>query len=213
MKVISVNIGEKKAVKWRGKEVLTGIYKYPVDRSIFLGETDVQDDDVIDRKYHGGIHMACYIYSSDHYAFWKEKYPDLDWTFGMFGENITIKGLNEKDFNLGDKYQLGTALVQISQPRKPCFKLGIRFGTQSILKPYIKSDFPGVYLKVLEQGEVKVGDEMVLVEKHQDQIPLLEVYHLQYDSTESDHSRIMEILNSEVVTPDLKGGLEKRLTL
>lgn len=213
MKVVSVNIGEKKAVKWRGKEVFTGIFKKPVDQPIFLNKTDVDGDDVVDRKHHGGVHMACYIYSADHYPFWKEKYSNLDWSYGMFGENITIKGLNERDFNLGDTYQLGSAVVQISQPRKPCFKLGIRFGTQAILKEYIHADYPGIYLRVIEPGEVKLGDQMVLIEKHPDQIPLLEAYHLQYDSTVKDHPRMQEILQSEIVTPDVRDGLEKRLSL
>ena len=211
MKVVSVNIGEKKAVEWKGKTVFTGIYKYPVNQSIFLGETDVEGDHVDDREHHAGIHMACYIYSADHYPFWKEKYPELEWDHGMFGENITIEGLHESDFKLGDKYQLGTAVVQVSQPRKPCFKLGIRFGTQAILKDYINSDFPGIYLRVIEKGEVKIGDELILIERHPANISLLEAYHLQYDSTEADHERINEILNSEVCTPDLKKGLMKRL--
>ena len=211
MKVVSVNIGKKQLVNWKGKEEYTGIYKYPVDTSIYLGDEDVDGDDVVDRKYHGGTYMACYIYSADHYSYWKELYPDLEWDYGMFGENITIEGLNEKDFNLGDVYQLGGAKVQISQPRKPCYKLGIRFGTQAILKQYINADYPGIYLHVIENGEVKVGDELKLIQKHPDKIGLLEAYHLQYDSTEDDIDRINEILLSEVVTPDVRSGLLKRI--
>ncbi|MCB9222702.1 MAG: MOSC domain-containing protein [Crocinitomicaceae bacterium] len=213
MKVVSVNIGEKKTVQWKGKSVQTGIFKKPVNRSIFLGNDDVDGDHVVDRKYHGGTHMACYIYSADHYPFWKEKYPKLDWDYGMFGENITIEGLNENNFCLGDTYQLGTAVVAISQPRKPCFKLGIRFGTQAILKTYINADFPGIYLRIIKNGEVKVGDEMTLIDKHPSCISLLEAYHLQYDSTEKDVIRIQEILNDPICTPDIREGLGKRLKL
>lgn len=211
MKVVSVNIGKKQLVDWKGKQEYTGIFKYPVDNSITLGIEDVEGDDVVDRKYHGGTFMACYIYSADHYPYWKEKYPDLEWDYGMFGENITIEGLNEEMFNIGDEYQLGSALVQISQPRKPCYKLGIRFGTQAILKEYINADYPGIYLRVIRNGEVKVGDELTLVQKHPDKIGLLEIYHLHYHSTEKDIERINEILLSDILSPDVRKGLLKRV--
>jgi MOSC domain-containing protein YiiM len=213
MKVVSVNIGEKREVQWKGKTFSTGIFKEPVNTSIQLGKTDVVGDQVIDRKYHGGTHMACYIYSADHYPFWKEKYPNLEWNFGMFGENITIEELNERDFSLGDTYQLGTAIVQVSQPRKPCFKLGIRFESQTILKAYINSNYPGIYLRILKEGEVQIGDTFELIEKHPSEIKLLEAYHLQYNSSEADLPRIREILLDSIVTPDVRNGLEKRLNL
>ncbi|MGK0384868.1 MAG: MOSC domain-containing protein YiiM [Bacteroidia bacterium] len=95
MKVKSVNRGEARLVDWRGKKVSTGIFKYPVEGAIFLGTEDVVDDDVVDRKYHGGVDKAVYAYSADHYPFWKEQYPALDWSLGMFGENLTIEGLDE----------------------------------------------------------------------------------------------------------------------
>ena len=94
MKVVSVNIGERKGVKYRGKTVQTGVFKKPVTHPIILGKFDVEGDAVIDRRYHGGEFKACYLYSADHYEFWKNKYPDLEWEYGMFGENITVEGLN-----------------------------------------------------------------------------------------------------------------------
>lgn len=211
MKVVSVNIGKKKLVNWKGKQEYTGIYKSPVNKPIILGKEDVENDDVVDRKYHGGIFMACYIYSADHYPYWKEKYPREDWDYGMFGENITIEGLDEKKLHLGDVYKIGSAIVKISQPRKPCYKLGIRFDTQAILKDYIQADYPGSYLQVIESGTVQNGDEFTLIEKHPDAIGLLEAYHLQYSSTDQDVERIKEILSSDVITPDVRSGLLKRI--
>lgn len=181
MKVVAVNIGEKQTVFWRGKPVQTGIYKYPVDHPIVLGKTDVEGDVVYDRKYHGGTDKACYLYSEDHYNYWKEKYPDLDWSYGMFGENITVKGLNEAELQIGDILYIGECRVQVSQPRQPCFKLGIRFDTQKVLKEFIAAPYPGVYVKVIQEGAVQTGDHVQLSERLHDSIGLLEVWNLLYN--------------------------------
>ena len=111
MKIISVNIGKSRKVQWRNKAIETGIFKFPVDHGIELGKEDVVDDDVVDRRYHGGIDKAVYLYSADHYAFWKNKYPDLEWDYGMFGENITLSGLNEKEIQIGDIFQIGDCRI------------------------------------------------------------------------------------------------------
>lgn len=180
MKVVSVNIGEKKAIEWNGEEVFTGIYKYPVDQPIILGKEDVVGDQVIDRRYHGGIDKACYIYSANHYPFWQEKYPELDWAHGMFGENITVEGLNEAQVQIGDIYSIGECRVQVTQPRQPCFKLGVRFNNQMVLKDFINAPFPGIYVKVIEEGKVAAGDSFTLSERLHNSIGLLEVWNLLY---------------------------------
>lgn len=182
MRIISLNLGEKKAVTWRGKTTYTGIFKNPVKGSITLGAHDVVGDAVVDRKYHGGVDKACYIFSADHYATWKKLYPDLVWQYGMFGENITVKGLNENDFFIGDILRIGGATVQVSQPRQPCFKLGIRFGTQTVLKKFIAQNQPGIYLRVFEAAAVNVEDTVELIERPHNSIRLLEVWHLLYGS-------------------------------
>ncbi|KAA1245073.1 MOSC domain-containing protein [Aquimarina sp. RZ0] len=183
MKVISTNIGEPKTISWRGNQVKTGIYKYPVDTSIFLDKEDVKNDHVIDRKVHGGVDKACYLYAAEHYPYWKEKYPDLTWDYGMFGENLTILGLDERIINIGNIYKVGDAIVQVSQPRRPCFKLGIRFGTQAILKQFIEALIPGMYLRVLTPGYVKASDTLVLQEENTKGVSIREMYLLLYDQT------------------------------
>ena len=179
MKVDSVNIGEQKVIKWRGKDVKTGIYKLPCSK-IVLDFEDVQDDTVIDRKHHGGIDKACYAYSTDHYDFWKSLYPSLNITFGMFGENVTINDFNESQIYIGDIFKLGDATVQVTQPRQPCFKLGVRFGTQKIIKQFIQHPYPGVYFKVIEKGEVKKGDEFQLIERQHDSFSITKIWELLY---------------------------------
>lgn len=176
MKVISLNIGERKVLNYKGKIVETGIFKFPVNNPIFLGTKDVEKDAVIDRKYHGGFEQAVYGYSQNHYDYWKELYPDLDWEYGMFGENLSISNLEETEIFVGNTYKLGEALLEATKPREPCFKLGIRFGSQEILKQFWNSTKSGVYFKVLQTGNVSVGDELMLVNKAENSPTIAEVY-------------------------------------
>jgi len=178
MKVISVNLGERKVLNYKGKIVETGIFKFPVNQPIFLGTEDVKNDAVIDRKHHGGIEKAVYGYSQNHYAYWKALYPNLDWNYGMFGENLTISNLEETEIFIGNTYKLGEVLLEVTKPREPCYKLGIRFGTQKILKQYWNSTKCGVYFKVLQTGNVAVGDELILVNKAENSPTIAEVYEM-----------------------------------
>lgn len=191
MKVVAVNIGDPVKINWKGKEVITGIFKYPVDKPIFLGLEDVDGDHVIDRRYHGGTDKACYLYAADHYDYWKSKYPDLEWHYGIFGENITIKNFNEEEIKIGSTYRLGTSLVQISRPRQPCFKLGIRFGTQKIIKEFINSLLTGVYIRVLEQGHVNCGDEFILEKKNDKGISIKELSQLIFHNRQGDFDHLL----------------------
>ncbi|WP_297089888.1 MOSC domain-containing protein [uncultured Draconibacterium sp.] len=179
MKIISTNIAEARTISWKGKEVPTGLYKFSVNSGIYLGTEDVVDDNVMDRKYHGGIDKACYLYSADHYNYWQQKYPDLEMPWGMFGENLTVEGLNEKETNIGDTYNIGEALIQVTQPRQPCFKLEFRIPDNQIVRKFVESGFSGIYVRVLRNGHVKPGDSMQLVER-KTALSIFEVYSLLY---------------------------------
>ena len=176
MKVVSVNLGEKRVVNYKGKSIETGIFKFPVEQAVFLGEEDVVGDAVIDRRYHGGLEKAVYGYSENHYEYWKSLYPDLDWQYGMFGENLTISNLEETEICIGDTYKLGEVILEVTKPREPCYKLGIRFGNQKIVKEFWNSTKCGVYFKVLQTGNVKNGDTMVLSKKTENTPTIAEVY-------------------------------------
>jgi MOSC domain-containing protein YiiM len=180
MKVISTNIGKPTEVEWNGKIIETGIFKYPTSDPIFLQKEDVVNDTISDRKHHGGIYKACYLFSSDNYGFWKEKYPDLDWDWGMFGENLTITGLDESQIRIGNIYKIGNALVQVTQPREPCFKLGIRFKNQEVLKQFITHEKPGTYVKILEEGYVTTDDSVELIEESENPLTVKQFYQLLY---------------------------------
>lgn len=177
MNVISCNISQKHTFLRNGKEIETGINKYAVESGINLGFTDVQNDHVIDRRFHGGIEKACYLYGRAQYEYWQSKYPNLDWHFGMLGENITLDKLDESTIKTGSIYKIGTALVQITKPRQPCFKLAWILGGNDRLKAFWNAPYPGIYVKVLELGHVTVGDQMILVEENKTGDSILEMYH------------------------------------
>lgn len=179
MKIISTNIGESKTIHWNGKEVSTGIFKYSVNEPIVLGIEDVENDDVIDRKYHGGIDKACYLYSADHYTYWQKLYPEVEMLWGLFGENLTVEGLHESEVNIGNIYKIGETVVQATQPRQPCFKIEFRIPDKQIVRKFVDSGFPGVYVRVLEKGSIKTGDTMELIEK-KNSPSIQEVYKLLY---------------------------------
>ncbi|MEN8186239.1 MAG: MOSC domain-containing protein [Bacteroidota bacterium] len=177
MKIISVNIGKQRTVKWQHKSYDTGIYKFPVDDAIFLGKEDVENDDVIDRRYHGGIRKAVYAYGENHYEFWEKLYPDLEFNYGMFGENLTVSNLNEENIFTGSIYKLGETIIEVTKPREPCVKLGIRFNNASVIKQFWNTTKSGVYFKVLETGKVTKDDEFILLEEAKNTPSIAEIYN------------------------------------
>ncbi len=163
---------------WNGKEETTGIYKKPTGKPIYLTKNDVLTDEVSNRLNHGGFYKACYIFSSEQYPYWKNLYPDLEWSWGMFGENLTVSDFDERTVYLGDIYRVGEALVQVSQYREPCYKFGHKFGTQKVLKQFIQHGFGGTYLSIIEEGSVDVNDEFTLVERPENSLTVADLFHL-----------------------------------
>ncbi|WP_179338238.1 MOSC domain-containing protein [Winogradskyella ludwigii] len=206
MKIISTNIAQPTTFSWNGKEITTGIYKTPTDAPIFLGKEDVKGDVVSDRKVHGGEFKACYLFSLNHYDYWKNLYPNLEWTYGMFGENITVKDLDESQLFIGDIYKLGNALVQITQPREPCFKFAHKFGSNTVLKQFIDHGFPGTYVRILEEGEVKTGDHFTLIESKKDSVSIYDFFKLLY-AKEKNENHINLTLNNVALPQNLRKRL------
>ena len=166
MKVLATNIGKRKTMQWQGKTIETGIFKQPTLTPIFLGEEDVVDDAVVDRKHHGGIDQAVYAYGKNHYAYWQKRYPNLTWHLGMFGENLTLDHLDETILHVGDTFKIGTAIIAVTKPRKPCRVLGMRFNNTNIIKQFFNTTKSGVYFKVLQTGNVQAGDTMALLKSN-----------------------------------------------
>ncbi|EDP69473.1 MOSC domain protein [Flavobacteriales bacterium ALC-1] len=207
MKVISTNIAQPTTFIWQGKEVTTGIYKKPTDVSIFLGKEEVLGDEVSDRRVHGGEYKACYLFSANHYPYWRNMYPNLHWTYGMLGENLTVEDLDEKQLYIGDIYRLGKAIVQITIPREPCFKFAHKFGSEDVLQQFIDHGYSGTYVRVIEKGEVKVGDTFEIILKAKHTISIFQLFELLF-AEHKDRTHLKLLLNSEYIPERLKKRLK-----
>ena len=178
MKLISVNVGLPREVTWKGKTVTTGIFKTAVDGPVELRQHNVDGDKQADLSVHGGPTKAAYVYPLQHYEYWRKELPELDYPWGSFGENFTIDGIDEESVSIGDEFRVGGAKVVVTEPRMPCFKLGIRFGRADMVKRFLSSQRTGFYFGVVEEGQVQAGDELELLKKHPHQLSVADVIRL-----------------------------------
>jgi len=162
MKIRSIQVSKPKYVDYRGDVMSTGIYKEPIEGRVMLRELNLDGDGQADLQAHGGTYKAVYVYPYEHYAYWSAELDRDDLTNGQFGENFTTEGLLETEVNVGDIYRVGGALVQVTQPRVPCFKLAHKMGIPTFVKTFLKANKSGFYLRVLEEGEVGAGDGITL---------------------------------------------------
>ena len=175
MHVVSVNVSLPKAVEWRGRTVTTGIFKEPVAGRIRVRSLGLVGDGQADPSVHGGPTKAVYAYPSEHYPFWRQELKRADLTWGAFGENLTTDGLAERELRIGTELRVGSALLQVTQPRLPCYKLGIRFGRADMVRRFLASGRSGFYLAVLEEGAVAAGDPIERISEPEDAPTVSEV--------------------------------------
>src|SRR5215475_6227487 len=172
MKVVSVNVGLPRTVQWKGKAVSTGIFKAPVSGRVPLRSLNFDGDRQADLRVHGGPDKAVYVYPAEHYAYWHPELADMTLPWGMFGENLTTEGLDEGALQIGDRFRVGSAEVVVTQPRLPCYKLGLKFGRDDIVKRFLASGRLGFYLRVVTEGEIAAGDEVLALERAKDSLPV-----------------------------------------
>lgn len=208
MKIVSTNIAKPVTIRWNNEDRITGIYKTPLTDGIYLGPEGVTGDTIGNPKVHGGAQKAAYLFSEDLYSFWKERYPSLNWEFGMFGENLTVEGLDETKLFIGSLYRIGDAIVRITTPREPCFKLGLRFEDQGIIDAFIKHGRPGTYISVVEPGFVEKGDPMELLELAEEEISISEYFKLLY-APEKDRELIENVLKLPWISGEKKNQFQK----
>jgi MOSC domain-containing protein YiiM len=182
MKLVSVNTGLPRDVRWHGRMVTTAIFKEPAGGRVALGKLNLDGDRQADLTVHGGEHKAVYCYSLAHYDYWKRELPGRELPKGMFGENFTIDGgadgLLEESVHLGDRFSVGTAHVVVTQPRLPCYKLGVRFGSDDMVKRFLASGRTGFYVAVIREGEVGAGDEMEVIAREANALAVSEITRL-----------------------------------
>ncbi len=194
-KILQVAVSLPKTFLVSGREVSTGIFKEKVDGKVPLRTLNLDGDKQADLTVHGGVDKAVYAYSSEHYPYWRAEYPNKAIEYSGFGENLTTENLLETDVCIGDEFQAGTAIIRVTQPRLPCYKLGIRFGRPDIIKRFMKSGRSGIYFSVLKEGVLEAGDQLILIKKDPDNISVAEVANL-FNQQTLDPVRIEKILQS-----------------
>ena len=180
MKLLSVNVSQPKEVLHNGKRIKTGIFKEPVSGRTMMRRLNIDGDGQGDPSVHGGVHKAVYVYPIEHYKYWRQELGRDDLTYGKFGENLTVEGMLEDTVHIGDVFRIGEALVEVSQPRVPCFKLGMKMRDPQIVKPFLESERVGFYVRVLEEGEVGAGDTIERTKVGEGQMTVKEIVHLRH---------------------------------
>lgn len=175
MRVVSVNVGLPKPLVWDGHQVLSGIFKEPVDGRIVAGKLNMDGDRQADLSVHGGIDKAVYAYPIEHYDFWRSTIAGVVLPPGSFGENLTVEGLTEENIFVGDCLRIGTAELIVTQPRTPCYKLAAKFGSISIVRQFLESGFSGFYLAVLREGDIGKGDAIHLISQAEQRVSIADI--------------------------------------
>ena len=177
-KVISLNVALPRTVKFHGQAVTTGIFKEPVKGRIKLRRLNLDGDKQADLTVHGGPDKALYAYPAEHYDYWKKRLPNMKLPWGMSGENLTTEELFEDQVNIGDVFRIGSSEVVATQPRMPCYKLGVKFGSMDIVRQFMESKLTGIYFRVLKEGDVGAGDEIELISKDDNNVTVKDIVRL-----------------------------------
>ena len=178
LRVVSVNAGLPREVVWKGRAVRTGIFKDPVEGRVAVRALNLDGDRQADLTVHGGVSKAVYVYPSEHYAYWREELPGVELPWGMFGENLTTEGLLEGAVGIGDRFRIGSAQVVVTEPRMPCYKLGLKFRRDDVIKRFLASRRTGFYLAVLNEGEVEAGDRVERLSRDPHGVTVADITHL-----------------------------------
>ena len=193
MKLLSVNVGLPREVEWRGRKVRTSIWKNPKKGRVEVARLNLAGDEQSDLSVHGGADKAVYAYPAEHYAFWRTELPDMDLSWGAFGENLTIEGLIESQAMIGDRILIGSAEFVVTQPRMPCFKLGIRFGRPEMVKLFLHSRRTGFYFAVAQEGEIDRGDAIKLLARDENSLTIADIFGL-YAFEANDREKLQRAL-------------------
>jgi len=203
MKVLSVNVGLPRKVLYNGQIINTAIFKDPVKGPIMLRKLNLDGDKQADLTVHGGIDKAVYSYPVEHYDYWRKQFPDTDLMWGMFGENFTTEGLLEDAVNVGDQFEIGSANLVATQPRMPCYKLGVRFGRMDVIRRFMTSGRPGIYFKILKEGEIKTGDKIKNIKRDKNNVTVKDIVSLYISK---NHIDVIEMMRRAIKIRDLPEG-------
>ena len=199
MKVVSLAVGSPQEVEWNGEKVLTSIFKTPVDRRLHVTRLNFEGDEQSDLTVHGGLEKAVYAYPSEHYPLWRQELSEVDLPWAAFGENITTEGLDE-DVRISDRFRIGTAQFIVTQPRMPCYKLGIHLGRQDVLRQMLRTGRTGFYFAVTTEGEVGPGDAIELIERSKEDVTVKDIVKL--FTVESKNQELLRRAIGSTILPE-----------
>jgi MOSC domain-containing protein YiiM len=209
MKIVSLNIGRPRIVEFNGEPVTTGIFKEPVAVPVMLRTLNLDGDRQADLKVHGGWSKAVYGYPVEHYEFWKSELPEMDLPYGMFGENFTTEGLFE-NVNVGDRFRVGQAELMATEPRLPCYKLGIKFGRADIIKRFLQSRRTGFYFAVVKEGMVAAGDAFEPVSGDRSGITIADITRV-YAFEKDDLETLRRAVKLEALSASWRDYFERQI--
>jgi MOSC domain-containing protein YiiM len=206
MHVVSVNVGLPRNVAWKGMTVQTGIFKEPVDGRVSMTKLNLAGDQQADLTVHGGAAKAVYAYPAEHYEYWRKKLPEVSFSWGKFGENLTTAGLTEAALCIGDRLRIGTAVLMVTQPRMPCYKLALRFDRDDIIKSFLTSRRSGFYFSVVEEGVVQAGSEVEILSRDPNRVAVVDIVHL-YLGQAHDPELLHRAMHVSALPQDWKADL------
>ena len=210
MELISINVSQPKTINYQDNAIVTGIFKTPINGTVKLTKLNLEGDGQADLKVHGGVNKAIYVYPFEHYDFWKNELNRNDFSYGQFGENFTILGVLEDQIHMGDIFRIGSAVLEVTQPRMPCYKLGIKMQLATFPKKFLKSGRSGFYMKVLEEGEVKAKESFEITHTNDKDLTVRDLWHLVFFDPENTEDAI-RALKLPSLGPEWRQPLEQRL--
>ena len=211
MKLVSINTGRPKDIHANGRIVRTSIWKSPREGRLRVTASNVDGDAQSDLAVHGGTYKAVYFYPSEHYEYWRRELPDADLPWGVFGENFTTEGLLETDVRIGDRLAIGSAQFLVTQPRQPCFKLGIRFGRDDMVRRFVASGRSGFYARVVHEGDIASGDPIRFVERSAGSISVNDIFTLHFDD-EANQDELRRAAAAPGLSPSWRDNFQKRVS-
>ncbi|HEX2915301.1 MAG TPA: MOSC domain-containing protein [Chloroflexia bacterium] len=209
-KIISVNIGLPRVVEWKGRQVETGIFKEPVDKPLMLRRLNFDGDRQADLTVHGGADKAVYAYPAEHYLYWRQLLTEQSLPWGMFGENLSTEGLNEETVYIGERFKIGQAVLMATQPRMPCYKLGLKFGRPEIVRQFLASRRTGFYFAVLEEGLVAPGDTIERLDRPDNGVNIAVITEL-YVQKKPDPALLSKVIEQPGLAESWRTYFEEQL--
>lgn len=210
MKLISVNVGVPRSVTWKGETVTTGIFKNPVEGRLRVGKLNLEGDRQADLSVHGGPDKAVYAYPMEHYSYWRKQLGGEELGWGMFGENFTTQGLLETSVKIGDRFRIGSAELVVTQPRVPCYKLGLKFARDDMVKLFMASGRSGVYFRVLKEGEAGAGDALEQIGREQNSLSVSDITNL-YTQKTRNHDLLDQAARLEALPEGWRAHFRRRM--